>query len=42
MQALLKAVIRLNLRLFFKPWIGSDLPLSFQRRWLATARSDSG
>ena len=42
MQALLKAVIRLNLRLFFKPWIGSNLPLSFQRRWMAMLARTTG
>ena len=35
MQALLKALSRLSLRLFFRPVMGSRLPLSFQRRWMA-------
>ncbi len=35
MQALLKAMSRLSLRLFFRPVIGSRLPLAFQRRWMA-------
>ena len=35
MQALLKALSRLSLRLSFRPVIGSRLPLSFQRRWMA-------
>ena len=35
MQTLLKALSRLSLRLFFRPVIGSRLPLAFQRRWMA-------
>ena len=35
MQALLKALTRLALRVMFKPLIGSRLPLAAQRRWLA-------
>lgn len=35
MQGLLKAISRLSLRLFFKPVMGSRLPVGFQRRWLA-------
>ncbi len=35
MQALLKALSRLSLRLFFRPVVGSRLPLPFQRRWMA-------
>lgn len=35
LQSLLKALTRLGLRIFFKPLIGSGMPLSFQRRWLA-------
>jgi len=42
MQALLKALIRLWLRLLFKPWFGSRLPLSFQRRWLRLLTRSSG
>jgi monoterpene epsilon-lactone hydrolase len=33
MQKLLKALSRLSLCLFFKPVMGSRLPLGFQRRW---------
>ena len=42
MQALLKAVIRLNLRLFLKPWIGSRLPLSLQRRLVSGLSRSAG
>jgi epsilon-lactone hydrolase len=35
MQALLKALSRLSLRLFFRPIVGSGLPLPFRRRWMA-------
>ncbi len=35
MQAVLKAFVRLGLRVMFKPWLGSSLPLSAQRRWAA-------
>jgi acetyl esterase/lipase len=35
MQALLTALTRLSLRLFFKPFMSPALPLSFRRRWLA-------
>lgn len=35
MQALLTALTRLALRLFFKPFMSPKLPLSFRRRWLA-------
>lgn len=34
MQALLKTVTRIALRLFMKPFLGPPLPLGFQRRWL--------
>jgi acetyl esterase/lipase len=33
MQSLLTALSRLSLRLFFKPVIGSRLPIGLQRRW---------
>jgi acetyl esterase/lipase len=35
MQALLTALTRLQLRLFFKPFMSPVLPVSFRRRWLA-------
>lgn len=35
MQPLLKALTRLILRAFFKPFIGPPFPVGFQRRWLA-------
>lgn len=35
MQALLKALTRFYLRVLFKPWLGSSLPLPAQRRWAA-------
>jgi monoterpene epsilon-lactone hydrolase len=35
MQALLKALTRFYLRVMCKPWMGSSLPLSVQRRWAA-------
>ncbi len=35
MQALLTVLTRLELRLFFKPFMSPALPLSFRRRWLA-------
>jgi acetyl esterase/lipase len=34
LQALLKALTRLILRAFFKPFIGPPFPVGFQRRWL--------
>ncbi|HET6829802.1 MAG TPA: alpha/beta hydrolase [Solirubrobacterales bacterium] len=34
MQGLLTALSRLSLRLFFKPVLGSRLPIRFQRRWV--------
>ena len=42
MQALLKAVTRLALRLLLKPWLGSSLPLSVRRRWITLATRSSG
>lgn len=35
MQRVLTAIARLNLRLLFRPVMGSSLPLSFKRRWMA-------
>jgi len=35
LQTFLKALTRLILRAFFKPFIGPPFPVAFQRRWLA-------
>jgi epsilon-lactone hydrolase len=42
MQRLLKAITRGMLRLLVKPVVGSHLPLSLQRRWLAVMLRTSG
>ncbi|MEZ5073463.1 MAG: alpha/beta hydrolase [Solirubrobacterales bacterium] len=33
METLMRALAKISLRLFFRPVIGSRLPISFQRRW---------
>ena len=42
MQAVLKALIRLGLRITFKPWMGSSLPVSAQRRLAASLARSTG
>ena len=34
MQKLLTALSRMSLRLFYRPVLGSRLPLGFQRAWM--------
>ena len=42
MEKLLLAVSRLSLRLFVRPVLGSRLPISFQRRWIAAITKVTG
>ena len=42
MEKLLLAMSRLSLRLFFRPVVGSRLPIGFQRRWAAAITKVAG